>query len=222
LPLGPAAARYQPAVFFLWWAPGRYGHATHNAENHRKRVRTDENPMASAPLTARPASSNVRAVTTWRELSEARPDLSAAGEGLLYQFGVGLAFLATIRPDTGPRLHPMCPILHDGRLFAFIVPSPKQRDLDRDGRYAMHCFPPADNEDAFYLTGRARRIDDADLRAAVGRRFVEERSSFDVVAPAADDGLFELDIDTVLLSRTTGHGDPAPQHTVWKATDLTP
>ena len=32
----------------------------------------------------------------------------------------------------------------------------------------------------------------------------------------------ELDIDTVLLTRTTGHGDPDPQHTVWKASSPTP
>ena len=27
--------------------------------------------------------------------------------------------------------------------------------------------------------------------------------------------LFEFTVDRVLLTRTTGHGDPAPQHTVW-------
>jgi hypothetical protein len=156
-------------------------------------------------------------VTTWRELTEERPDLAAAGEELLYQFGVGLAFLATIRPDTGPRLHPMCPIFHHQRLLAFIVPSPKQRDLERDGRYALHCFPPADNEDAFYVTGTARLVDDPALRAAASQRFVDERAAFAVPPPADHDLLFELDVDTVLLTRTTGHGDGDPQHTVWKA-----
>jgi hypothetical protein len=29
-------------------------------------------------------------------------------QSLLYQFGVGLAFLSTVRPDGGPRLHPLC------------------------------------------------------------------------------------------------------------------
>ena len=33
------------------------------------------------------------------------------------------------------------------------VPGPKQADLHRDGRYALHSFPCEDNEDAFYCTG---------------------------------------------------------------------
>ena len=54
---------------------------------------------------------------------------------LLYQFGVGLAFLATVRRDGGPRVHPMCPLIHQGGLYGFFVPGPKQADLHRDGRY---------------------------------------------------------------------------------------
>src|SRR5438552_2755471 len=108
---------------------------------------------------------------TWREFESAAPDLARAGRGLLYQFGVGLAFLSTVRRDGGPRVHPMCPILHEGSMYAFIVPSPKREDLVRDGRFAMHCFPPAENEDAFYVTGQVRRCDEADLRAEVAGVF---------------------------------------------------
>lgn len=156
-------------------------------------------------------------MATWRDLTEQRPDLADAGRDLLYQFGVGLGFLATIRPDTGPRLHPMCPILHGDRLLAFIIPSPKLEDLRRDGRYALHCFPPADNEDAFYVTGRARILDDPELRTRVAQQFVDERTVVTVPPPGDEQALVELDIDTVLLTRTTGHGDEHPQHTVWKA-----
>jgi hypothetical protein len=156
-------------------------------------------------------------MATWRDLSEQRPDLAEAGRALLYQFGVGLGFLSTVRPDGGPRVHPMCPILHEDRLLAFIVPSPKLGDLRRDGRYALHCFPPADNEDAFYITGSARIVDDAALRAAVAEQFVAERTIVTVPPPEEDQALVELDIDRVLLTRTTGHGDLDPQHTVWTA-----
>jgi hypothetical protein len=38
------------------------------------------------------------------------------GRDLLYQFGVGLGFLSTVRRDGGPRVHPICPILHDDQL----------------------------------------------------------------------------------------------------------
>jgi hypothetical protein len=99
--------------------------------------------------------------STWGELSRARPDLTAGGRQLLYQHGVGLAFLATIRPDSGPRLHPFCPLLTDDGMFGFIIPSPKQRDLRRDGRFAVHSFPTPDNEDAFYVTGRCELVTDA-------------------------------------------------------------
>ena len=155
-------------------------------------------------------------MTSWREFGAARPDLAEAGAALLYQHGVGLGFMATTRADGGPRVHPMCPLLTADGVFAFIVPSPKQQDLRRDGRYAIHSFPRPDNEDAFYFSGTARRFDDADVREALGAQFVAERSQFPVVAPAEDDALFEFDLESCLLTRTTGHGDPHPVHTVWR------
>lgn len=158
----------------------------------------------------------------WRQMRVERPELAEAGRALLYQFGVGLAFLATIKPDTGPRLHPMCPILHDDRLLAFILPSPKLQDLRRDGRYALHCFPPADNEDAFYATGRARILDDSGLRAAASDQFLAERAGQAIPPPAEDHALVELELEMVMVTRTDGHGDFEPQHTVWKADGSTP
>src|SRR4051794_7341702 len=69
----------------------------------------------------------------WAELEAQAPELAAAGRRLLYQFGLGLGFLATVRPNGGPRLHPFCPIVAEGGLWGFIAPSPKQHDLRRDG-----------------------------------------------------------------------------------------
>lgn len=48
-------------------------------------------------------------MVTWAELSAAAPALAQVGHRLLTQFGVGLAFLATVRRDGGPRMHPVCP-----------------------------------------------------------------------------------------------------------------
>ena len=95
---------------------------------------------------------------TWAEFSANEPRLAEEGAALLYQHGVGLGFLATTRRDGQPRVHPMCPLLTSTGMFAFIVPSPKQRDLRRDGRFAIHSFPCAENEDAFYVTGTARLV----------------------------------------------------------------
>lgn len=156
-------------------------------------------------------------VATWGEFSKLRPDLAEAGAALLYQHGVGLGFMSTIREDMGPRVHPMCPLLtHDG-VFAFIIPSPKQDDLSRDGRYAIHSFPCPENEDAFYFTGTAQRVEDQGTRQALGDQFVNERSQFGVAFPATEDVLFGFDIERCLLTKTTRHGDPNPQHTVWRA-----
>jgi len=157
----------------------------------------------------------VATMVTWGEFAVRRPDLAAAGRALLYQHGVGLAFLATIRKDTGPRMHPMCPLLTDRGLFAFIVPSPKQHDLRRDGRFAMHSFPCPDNEDAFYLTGRARIVDHPEVRDELGSQFVAERSQFGIALPTHSDALFEFQIERCLATKTTGHGDPNPSHEVW-------
>ena len=51
------------------------------------------------------------------------------GMTLLDDVGVGLGFLATLRPHGGPRAHSMCTLVSNEGLFAFIVPSPKPCDL---------------------------------------------------------------------------------------------
>jgi nitroimidazol reductase NimA-like FMN-containing flavoprotein (pyridoxamine 5'-phosphate oxidase superfamily) len=157
---------------------------------------------------------------TWPEFREARPDLADAGRSLFYQYGgVGLGFLGTVRLDGGPRVHPMCPVITEDGIYAMLVPSPKLQDLMRDGRYAMHSFPCDDNEDAFYITGRAETRDDAEARARVARQFLAERS-WDTPPPGFDEqDVVEFSIERCLLTRTTGHGDPDPQHTIWKAAD---
>ena len=154
-------------------------------------------------------------MATWCDLANERPDIAGPGQGLLYQHGVGLAFIATVRGDGRPRLHPMCPLLSEAGLFAFIIPSPKQGDLRRDGLYAMHSFPCPENEDAFSLTGRAGLVDDPTIRESLARQFVKERSHIAVEAPAPEDALFKFAVDSCLLTRTKGHGDPAPTHIVW-------
>lgn len=156
-------------------------------------------------------------MATWIDFARQRPDLAEAGAALLYQHGVGLAFLATVTDNQRPRLHPVCPLISDEGLFAFIIPSPKQHDLHRDGTFAMHSFPCATNEDAFNLTGQAHRVTDPHLREHLAKQFVTERAEFAVATPDDDQALFRFNIDSCLLTRTSGHGDAAPNHTVWHA-----
>jgi hypothetical protein len=154
---------------------------------------------------------------TWAQFAHLRPDLADAGRRLLYQFGVGLAFLATVRADGGPRLHPMCPLLTDDALLGFLQPSPKRDDLHRDGRYALHAFPPDDNEDAFYVTGRAVLVDDHERRQAATRQFLAERKR-DTAPPGHEQQeLFEFYLERCLWTATSGHGDWNPNYTIWRS-----
>ncbi|CAN5607918.1 hypothetical protein BH24ACT26_BH24ACT26_08740 [soil metagenome] len=155
-------------------------------------------------------------MVTWRVLSEMRPDLAEEGHRLLYQFGVGLAFLATVRRDGGPRVHPMCPLVTERGLFAFLLPSPKREDLHRDRRYALHSFPSDANENAFYLTGAAWPAPDAE-RPELEAQFLAERGWSSSSDAFGEQELFEFGIERCLHTVTNGHGDPNPTHIHWRA-----
>jgi hypothetical protein len=156
-------------------------------------------------------------VLNWNQFAAERPDLAATGRSLYYQVGVGLGFLATVRADGGPRVHPVCPLLVDAGLFLFVIPSPKRADLERDGRCSLHSFPTDDNEDAFVVSGRAEPRHDAPLRQACAEAWMTERK-LDGEPPGFDaEQLFEVLIERCLATKTTGYGDYEPQHTVWHA-----
>lgn len=152
-------------------------------------------------------------MATWSAFAEARPEMAAAGRQLLYQFGIGLGYLATVRKDGGPRLHPICPILTEGHLYGLIAPSPKQRDLLRDGRYALHTFPAPDRDDEFYVTGRVLQHDDAPLTDRVRAAFLATGGT-----SSGDELLFEFLVEHVLLSTYKKRGEPdnwPPTYTKW-------
>jgi hypothetical protein len=111
----------------------------------------------------------------------------------------------------------MCPLLTESELYAFIVPSPKRDDLYRDGRYALHSFAAEANEDAFYLTGRADLIADEVTTKKLATQFAAERGMSEPPAEIASWELFAFDIESGRLTRTTGHGDPSPKHSTWRA-----
>lgn len=81
----------------------------------------------------------------------------------------------------------------------------------------MHSFPCQENEDAFYLTGQAGLVEHDEIRDRLAKQFVDERSEFGVPPPDVADALFEFDIMSCLLTTTSGHGDPNPQHLIWNA-----
>ena len=132
-------------------------------------------------------------MATWSDFVAADPSLAVGVRGLLQQYGPGMAYLATVRADGAPRVHPVSPVITDDGLYCFIVASPKRRDLERDGRYALHSYPPEENDDEAYLTGRAIRVRD---QLVVSRLSESLRASPDV-----DWQLYELLIETATLRR---------------------
>ena len=100
------------------------------------------------------ATGKIVAVATWREFEASAPGvaetaclvwpgITALHRGELTKPAspwFSIAYLATSRPDGSPRLHPFCPILAGGRLFAAIPGnSPKGHDLRRDPRLRDPC-----------------------------------------------------------------------------------
>lgn len=98
-----------------------------------------------------------------------------------------LMYLATVRADGSPRVHPVAPVLAEGRVFVAVGTwSPKWRDLLAEPRCVLHCLPgPRDGE--FVMRCRAREVPGAfdQVRAAAGHTIHD------------DDRLFELDIHQV-------------------------
>jgi hypothetical protein len=157
---------------------------------------------------------------TWTEFERQQPALADAGRGQLYQHGIGLAFLATIRPDGGPRVHPVCPVISDAGLHLLIVAGPKRQDLRRDGRYALHSetSPPPRQDDGFALTGRATEVADTAVERVVRARVLAERNGN--VWPGFDtEVVFELGIERVLLMLTQADGPFPAGPTIWKTGD---
>lgn len=102
-------------------------------------------------------------MASWSAFAQQAPELAAFGKTRLQS---GVAYLGTVRPDGGPRVHPVTPIIGE-QLYLFMEPtSPKGKDLQRDARYTLHCSV----EDSsgvggeFYVRGRGTFSDDPLVR----------------------------------------------------------
>lgn len=67
-------------------------------------------------------------MTTWTEFARQQAALAGAARGQFYQHGLGLGFLATVRADGGPRVHPVCPVISDAGLHVLVTAGPKQAE----------------------------------------------------------------------------------------------
>ena len=144
-------------------------------------------------------------MTSWKEFAAQAPEIATFGQE---RFSSGVAYLATVRADGGPRVHPVTPILGD-KLFLFMEPtSPKRHDLLREPRYALHCA--VENSEGgggeFYVRGRATLIDDPIVR--------EEAVKAASYTPADRYILFLLTVNFAFMNTYDDNG-PNPRR--WQA-----
>jgi len=137
-------------------------------------------------------------MTTWEEFAADQPEMAKVLRHLLGW--IPIAYIATVRRDGSPRVHPFVPIFAADRMFIAIPEwSPKRHDLRRDGRYAMHALP-GKRDDEFYMTGRASLVEDAEMRKAV------VDAAKHTVHPTDD--VFELSAEYVMTAHWEKQGQP--------------
>lgn len=146
-------------------------------------------------------------MATWGEFAAAEPELAAFGAERLL---IPPAYLATVRRNGAPRVHPVTPILTADGLFVFMEPtSPKGRDLRERGGFAMHNGVPDDEGTGgeFFCSGRAFAVEDPSVRT-----LVTEAARYE---PEPRYVLFELQ---VIEARCNGYGDVTlPANRRWPA-----
>jgi hypothetical protein len=152
----------------------------------------------------------------WNDLESAQPEIATTGRKILYQHGPGLAYLATVRADSGLRIHPFCPVVTRGGIYGLIGHSPKRADLARNPNYAIHAFPVPERDDEFMLAGTARRIHDSAEVADVLKAYLETGAT-----SSGDEWTFEFLIERALLSlyETRDSGKPTwpPKYLSWQS-----
>ena len=161
--------------------------------------------MALQSAAPRSTQCETAGMARWGEFETAAPELAAFGVGLLRK---SPAYMATVRANGSPRVHPVSPIFGDGRLFVFMEPtSPKAADLRRGSWYGLHNGVPDTfgSGGEFSVNGRAMSVDDPVLRAVA-----ETASGYE---PPERYVLFEL---SVAEARCNGYGDvPLPDPRRW-------
>ena len=139
---------------------------------------------------------------TWGEFATAAPELAAFGADRLL---IPPAYLATVRRNGTPRVHPVTPVITADALFVFMEPtSPKGRDIRERGWFALHNGVPdtVGSGGEFYLSGRGLQEESPEVRG-----LAVEAADYD---PAERYVLFELRVVEGALQRVRGRVPPLP------------
>lgn len=155
-------------------------------------------------------------MATWTSFADEAPDLATLAEQRMAD--TGLLMLGTLRRDGFPRISPVEPtladgrlVLHDERLWLGMMPgSTKSRDLQRDGRLALHTATADKMVSAgdVKLWGTATQVTERaaleqmsdDIYVSVGHRFdVGTFDAFDVDLLGASAVTVDIEAEVMLV-----------------------
>jgi hypothetical protein len=151
-------------------------------------------------------------MTNWSQFTAASPDLASFGK---LRLKGRVAYLATIRPDGTPRLHPVSPLIAKNCLFVYMEPSSRKGyDLRRDASYAMHCGVEDNTggQGEFLIRGHAIEVNDAEAKEDAFRQ-----ARMMGYNPQERYVLFELRIQEAMA---TLYEQGEPKRTRWKAVEV--
>ena len=122
---------------------------------------------------------------SWGEFAAAEPALASFGADRLAHLP---AYLATVREDGMPRVHPVTPVVTAEGLFVFMEStSPKGRDLRERGGFALHSgVPDSEGTGGEFFVGGTGLLVRGRLRSSdrrTGRELRPRRSIRPVRAP---------------------------------------
>jgi hypothetical protein len=146
----------------------------------------------------------VFATTTWGGFAQAEPELARLGEERFAK--TGLILLGTLRKNGFPRISPVDPLIHDGRLYLSMMwRSRKALDLLRDPRCVVHntVTDKRGTEGDFKLYGVARDVQDEDEREAYCQALHQATGW----RPETAYHLFEIAVAEIGWFRASGDGE---------------
>ncbi|CAB4858065.1 unannotated protein [freshwater metagenome] len=153
-------------------------------------------------------------MTSWVDFVKQAPTLSAYTEHRFSDDATGrITYIATVRKDGGPRVHPVKVFPAGSGLYLFMYPeSPKGLDLQRDPRIAMHAAVTANPFESGELAawGSTAIVTDPKVRA-----LATAAAPF-ASPPPADNVLYEIWLEMVIGTPVL---DGKPVHLRWRAVD---
>lgn len=142
---------------------------------------------------------------SWGELQLTSPDVAEFGR---QRIDGKVAYLATVRGNGDPRVHPVTAFLSSTRCFIFAEPdSSKVRDLSRNPRFHLHCAmsDSSGSSGEFQMSGKVTEV--------VAQSFRDEAEANCPFRPSSRAILYELKL---LEAVATSYRGGRPERRRWR------